>query len=116
MHPMRLLWKNVQHCEQYLHVGWVNFALIFLIHHDVVTRAMHDAAAAADGQAIAEEPDKQQVQLAAFNEYLHLCRDLYKSDPAMVSQIDPMSYNQIWTIVTDTLEDKVPKCDRVDRA
>ena len=44
MHPMRLLWKNVQHSEQYLHVGWVNFALIFLIHHDVVTRATHDAA------------------------------------------------------------------------
>ena len=33
-----------------------------------------------------DEPDKQQVQLAAFNEYLHKCRDLFKSDPTMVSQ------------------------------
>ena len=47
-----------------------------------------NAAAAADGQATQalEEPDKQQVQLAAFNEYLHKCRDLFKTDPTMVSQ------------------------------
>ena len=32
----------------------------------------------------AEEPTQQQLQLAQFNEYIHLCRDLYKSDPSMV--------------------------------
>ena len=34
-----------------------------------------------------EDPEllKQQAQLAQFNEYIHKCRDLYKSDPTMVS-------------------------------
>ena len=45
------------------------------------------AAASADGNILDAAPviDKQQAQLAAFNEYMHKCRDLFKIDPTMVS-------------------------------
>ena len=50
---------------------------------DVEMTASADTAAG----GVAEEPTKQQLQLAQFNEYIHLCRDLYKMDPTMVSYI-----------------------------
>ena len=43
------------------------------------------AASEAPEEAIDPELAKQQAQLAQFNEYIHQCRDLYKSDPTMVS-------------------------------
>ena len=50
-----------------------------------MTEASGSAQAAAVQEEIDPELAKQQAQLAEFNEYIHKCRDLYKSDPTMVS-------------------------------
>eukprot|EP00353_Schmidingerella_taraikaensis_P018920 CAMPEP_0185611466 /NCGR_PEP_ID=MMETSP0436-20130131/14720_1 /TAXON_ID=626734 ORGANISM="Favella taraikaensis, Strain Fe Narragansett Bay" /NCGR_SAMPLE_ID=MMETSP0436 /ASSEMBLY_ACC=CAM_ASM_000390 /LENGTH=77 /DNA_ID=CAMNT_0028244317 /DNA_START=11 /DNA_END=244 /DNA_ORIENTATION=+ len=48
------------------------------------TSAATAASAANAPQEIDPQLKKQQTQLLEFNEYLHKCRDLFKSDPAMV--------------------------------
>ena len=57
---------------------------------EIANAAAGAASEAANGDE-SQQPDKQQVQLAQFNEYLHKCRDLYKSDPAMVSLEEPQT-------------------------
>ena len=52
----------------------------------MVDVAMAEPASARDAPE-EQNPEmlKQQAQLLEFNEYIHKCRDLYKSDPTMVS-------------------------------
>ena len=95
----------------------------------MVDVAMAEPASARDAPE-EQNPEmlKQQAQLLEFNEYIHKCRDLYKSDPTMVSSPRLHSFLQaliyrrlnlllsILMFVSDPSEGQVPEREQLDSA